>query len=184
MRLDTYKHLLKCQFVSNYRGFIEHYSSNERRELYHNFHDINEMLSKDYETPITIKNCIILFPVSTGLGDNPFITVKDKSKIVIDHITYIIDVRNYLHEKGIVYKNGISMINEKYSQLPIPMLIIQDGIAYAASTANVTDTLSHHISDFATEIKIDSNDNNKIRINDKEIFFSGFVVDRIRKNNL
>ncbi len=183
MNKQEYLDLIKCGFLSN-GGTVERYWSKDDRPF--DMSKVNKNLLKDLDTKLDYNNLIILFPVSFKYSSTTCLFGTDhNNSFPIDHCTYIIDIRSFLDKKGIKYRDNIKMTDSKYGQYIVSMLIIQDGIAYAHND-NVNPfgtSLSYHSSDFALEIKIRSEDTH-LNFDNKNIIFSGFLVNKIRNKTV
>jgi len=178
-----YLDLIKCRFLSQYGGSIQSYWGKEERERFHKYSDINKKLLLQLEIEIDFNNLIILFPTSLPYGSTALFGNNPDTRFPIDHCTNIVTIRDFLSKKGITYKNNISMTLDKYSQLPVSMLIIQNGIAYINTiTSNpFSSSIVDDNSKFCSEIKISSEDSKSLILDNKQIIFSGFVIQKINE---
>ncbi len=125
-------------------------------------------------SPVDFNNIIILFTIGGRYGTNRFF---GKEQILSDHCTYSIPVKEVLHKHGVKFKNDVSLKSQKYSQRSIMMLIVQNGIAY--SVKDNGDPTSRLAWSENHEVDLDMTD--EVTIEDKNIMFSGFFVERFRK---
>ena len=159
MRLTNYQELLDCRFVSS-GGAIEWYWSEDERRQNYDYKAIEAELMKQMTCEFDPKNCVILFPLATKCGTT---MLFNKREIVIDHCTYILNIADFLKSKGVVWEDGSKFKVDQCSPRT-PMLIINNGLARRVETANPL---------FEGE-----------SVKDKEIFFSGFLVERIRNKTI
>lgn len=160
MKLVDYKKLIDCNFVSRYGGQVTWYWSQEEMADNYDYKEIESKLMKQLTCDFDYNNCVILFPLATRFGTT---MLFNNRQIVIDHCTYVLDIGYFLKSKGVTWKDG-SKLKVDASFPLTPMLFIENGLAEIIDTANPLG-----ISD---------------RVGDKEIFFSGFLVDRLRSNGL
>lgn len=159
MKLSDYKKLADCGFVWPYvGGAIMKYWSAEERASRHNINDIEADLMKQLTCDFDYKNCVFLFPLNMRCGDN---LLFNNREIVLDHCTYILDIANFLKSKGVTWSNGVKLeVDQCFPRAP--MLIVNKGRVTIHNNANPLTCVN--------------------KIGEKEIFFSGFFVHRIRKN--
>jgi hypothetical protein len=160
MKLVDYKKLVDCNFVSRYGGQVTWYFSQEERAENYDYKEVESELMKQLTCDFDNNNCVILFPLATRYGTT---MLFNNGQIVIDHCTYVLDIGYFLKSKGVTWKDGSKLKVD--SSFPVtPMLFIENGLAEIINTANPLG-----ISD---------------RVGDKEIFFSGFLVNRLRSMGL
>jgi hypothetical protein len=181
MNKNEYLNLYNIGFLDSYKGGIKDYTYLTHNTVPYNYSSVNELLCKDLYKNIDIKNVIILFPLSTNTGK---IKQFNNGNILIDYCTYIIDVKNILHDNGIKYKNGETLINKKYSQTIFTAIIVENGIAYSCNyTAN---PFSNYITLNSTEnikdISINKEDLINVNRDNLEILFSGFFIENYKIN--
>lgn len=180
MNLKEYKHLIKCRFLDSSFGCVVGYWSRERREIFHKYEDISDMLMKQMTCDFDVNNIIILFPNHGGFGS---VCLFDNGTIAIDHPSYIIDVTEYLKEYGIKWKDGTEICYSKDDWcVDAGGIIIEDGLARTIETNNILGNLRYFKNPKRhKEIKWNEEDQKNIDIGNKEIFFSGFFVERHRR---
>lgn len=196
MNKETYQSLIDCRFISKEFGYVHGYSGNSCP--FYKYADVSAKLYKQMEEEIDPKNIVIMFPLGTNYGDNGFYGPGDNQhnsrKVLIDHCTYFLDVSSALDKFGVVFKNGKKLTDEKYTQMRIAMLIVQNGKAYAVDSSanpwsnNLTYNQSASFNENPlynhAEIKLDDKDvrsrKNKIDPTNKNVMFSGFFVRRMK----
>lgn len=160
MKLWDYKKLIDCNFISRYDGSVVRYYSQEEMSNNYDYKEVEAELMKQLTCDFDYNNCVILFPLATRYGTS---MLFNNRQIVIDHCTYVLDIGYFLKSKGVTWKDG-SKLKVDASFPRTPMLFIENGFAEIIDTANA--------------LKISD------RIGNKEILFSGFLVDRLRSNGL
>lgn len=195
MNRKTYESLAACRFLSVHDGHIYNYTSPHN---FYKYEDVSDTLYKQLDEEIDFNNIIISFPGTPSIGSTGFYgpgKFGDPRKVLLDYCTYIIDVKNFLHQKGIKFKNGKSLIDRKYSQQRVALLIVQDGIAYVndnnanpwSGNLSYNQSLSMTAKDSCNptkkeldwthdEIKISREDLKKLNLNNKQLMFSGFFI--------
>lgn len=183
MKKSTYQSLIDCRFLGNC-GQVLRYTSPHN---FYKFEDVSNTLYTQLDEEIDFHNIIISFPIGTGYGTNGFYgpgRLDDPRRVLIDHCTHSLGVKNYLHQKGVKFKNGKrlrnwkSLLNRKYIQQTIALIVVQDGIAYINDcNANPwSGNLAYNRSPSFSEIKIDDQDLKILNVNDKQLMFSGFFL--------
>lgn len=161
MKLSDYQKLADCSFVWPYTGgSIYRYWSSEERAARHNIKDVEADLMRQFDCKFDYNNCVILFPLAMGYGDS---LLFNNREIVIDHYIYVLDIAHFLKSKGVVWKDGSDFVVDQCFPTT-PALVIHKGRATIMPNAN---PLSF-----------------KKQVGTKEIFFSGFLVNRIRNNKI
>jgi hypothetical protein len=89
----------------------------------------------------------------------------------------MVDLKYYLHDLGFTFKNGISLLDEKYRQYQFAKLIIENGIVYRFSE-NINPT---SLCFYDHKSPIDYN-NEKLDIINKPFLLSGVAKHILKKN--
>src|SRR5690348_3963835 len=99
MDAKEYKSLIELDFISSYgEGHLTHHWDSTKTK----FWGKRLPFQDDFNRQLDIRNIIILFPLKNG-GVS---CLLEGGKYPIDHSTYYLDVKDYLAEQGITYKNG------------------------------------------------------------------------------
>lgn len=171
MTREDYKKLQDLRFI-NYGGAgVQWYWSPD--DIPYTRDEIDDIVLKDLKRvgKIDFKNCIILFSIKDGTMYN--FSYGKGYGIAVDHCTYSIDVCEFLEMLGIKFKNGASPRDERYTQISIGKIIIEDGIAYISNNSN-PDSLYGYSTDYDRINEIAVGDK-KLDLTNKEILFSGIV---------
>jgi len=161
MTLNDYKKLADCGFVWPYAGGILYsYWSPADRARRHNLKDVELELMKQLTCDFDYNNCVILFPLEMGYGTTMLFNNRE---IVIDHCTYVLDIADFLKSKGVTWSDGKKFkVDQCFPKTP--MLIVNNGIATIHPNSNPLTCAN--------------------KVGKKEIFFSGFLVNRIRNKTV
>lgn len=172
------------RFLSD-TGTVQWYWSTEDRNKFHTFHEVRDIMMPQMEEEIDYNNLIITFPGRHGSNSSIF-TREDMPTISIDHASYVVDVCLVLNEMGIKWKDGTSIDYNKNGWDVCPAgIVIQDGVARIINNANPFGSSKGYFrSDKNPEIKWDKEDEKNITLDDKNIIFSGFLVEIARAEKL
>lgn len=162
MNLKEYIELKKCNFI-DFEGTIKWYWSNEERSKNYNYQEINDKLCKQLTCNFDYNNCVILFPLACGGTSCLF----NQGKVVIDHCTYPLDIVDFLNSKNVEWEGGI--LKSGQHLYGTTMIIVENGVA------KLFKKFGYHDADPTQKSK---------EVGDKKIFFSGFLVNRIRNNKI
>jgi hypothetical protein len=162
MTLETYTQLNKTRFFE-FGEVNREYLSNRFPEKHEKLKDINATLLSDANKSYDFNNIIIIFP------NNNWIMNK---KIVSTHCGNIVDVKIGLDKLGIKFRNGISLLDRRFSQRSAKMLIVENGIAYTAP--RISDVLASSFYDYVDVINV--KDDDKLNLKNKPIILSGIAV--------
>ena len=178
MKKSDYRLLQKYNFISRFRGelnrpdYKEYIPSDFERD------SVNLILNNQFNEKIDLHNVVILFPLSTDHGRNCLV---GKNRIPIDHASNIVRVRHILHEAGVQFKTGESLIDEKYCQTFFTILIVHNGKAYQVNYS--ADPFDINMFMNKLPIHVQENEIKNLDLDNKQIFFSGLFLENV-KNNL
>lgn len=173
MTVNEYKSLVGEGFVLPFRGELKRGHTFESQEkLGSILNKVKPIMMKQLTDDFDINNCIIILPINTGYGSN---FLWNNRQIVDSHCTHSVNLRYKLHEMGMKEFDGKSLLDNV--QKSTAMFVIDNGIVYCSAgdypTANPL-----------TKIFITSNKTIDQKIlKDKPIFFSGFLLERLKNKN-
>lgn len=169
MKNTEYLSLIKNGVIDNYYGTAKHYWD----KAPYNHKELDELMCSQLDEIIDYNNIIILHPAGVGIGGFPFLF--GNRQYLADHISNLVDTKYILDSKGIKFKNGERLTDNKYRQSFFSMIIVKDGVAYVSTgTSNPFKGITYCRYKGNSDIHITEEDLKNINLNDLNIMFSGF----------
>lgn len=170
MTKQEYQFLIKTRFISKFRGELNRsvYDFKSSEDFLEVYKKVEPIMLKQLTDDFDINNCIIVIPINTGYGAN---YLWNNKQIVDSHCTHSVCLRYKLHEMGMKEHDGKSLL--KNTQVKTSMFVIDNGVVYCSA--------GDYPSAYPFDIFFMPNENaNSKLIENKQIFFSGFILERLK----